>query len=81
MFNYKIANSKELHEFLKLAKHCGHDCFAVKGNPPKDAVYSDGDKVARPINVAWVNDFTGERLDIKYSKLAGDEQLQGDTND
>ena len=68
MYNYKIKNEKELNEFMCAAKTMGCNLFPIKGMPPPDAKYSDGSMCIRPVNIAWVNETTGERIDIYYER-------------
>lgn len=69
MLNYKIQNEEELGIFFNDAISCGHAVLAIKGNPPKGAMYSDGELIKRPVNIAWVNQTTGERVEIVYDLL------------
>lgn len=69
MLNYKIRNNEEVNNFFHSAQLAGHNVISVKGTPPRGAMYFDGDLIEHPVNIAWVNQTTGERINIEYVKV------------
>lgn len=72
MDNYRIANKKQLDEWFGKEISLGGDLRAIKGAPPRGAIYSDGTPCLNPINVAWECVQTGEVFAIEYA-LSGVE--------
>lgn len=72
MQNYEIANKAEIDAFILHSVAQNQNTSAIKGNPPPGARYSDGELITRPVNVAWVNDVTGEQIDVIYKAKAGE---------
>ncbi len=66
MQNYEIANKAEVDSFINSAMTKGQVLTALKGEPPKGAKYSDGELITRPINIGWLNNQTGESIEIMY---------------
>ena len=62
----KIANKAALDQWMSERMKMGRDLFAIKGDAPKGACYSDGDAIDQPINVAWRDGSTGEVFAIEY---------------
>lgn len=69
MLNFVIENKKELDDFMNFARQAGHNISSAKGLAPEGAMYSDGELISMPVNVAWKNDFTGESINISYKKV------------
>lgn len=69
MYNYWIANRKELDAFMRKAARNGHSLKSIRGPAPADATYDDGTAIVRSINVGWRNENTGETFDIVYEKI------------
>lgn len=72
MQNYEIANKAEIDAFILHSVAQNQNTSTIKGNPPPGARYSDGELITRPVNVAWVNDVTGEQIDVIYKAKAGE---------
>jgi hypothetical protein len=66
MTELTMINSAEIDTWMWERKE--HYLFSVKGPPPSGATYSDGDPIINPINIAWVDSETGERIDCVYAK-------------
>lgn len=66
MQNYEIANNAEVDAFILHSVAQNQNASAIKGNAPPGARYSDGELITNPVNVAWVNDVTGEHIDVIY---------------
>lgn len=75
--NIRILNSSEVNKWMDQQRLQGDDIFPVKGKPPEGMTYGDGSKVRKPVNVAWENAVTGDRIDIQYDILA---MLTGSAN-
>lgn len=69
MHNYKIANKAQLESWLEEQAKSRDLCVAEIGEPLKDAVYSDGEKVTNPITIAWKNVRTNEVYSIEYERI------------
>lgn len=71
-----IKNKAELDVWLNARMCLGHGFSAIKGAPPHGATYDDGDPIMHDVNVAWIDDVTGERFDIVYcfDDLGGKEE-------
>ena len=63
---YKIANNEELDTFIWECTQNGGTAIAIKGPPPSDATYSDGDPIINDWNIAWMDSVTKERCEIIY---------------
>lgn len=72
MQNYEIANKAEIDAFILHSVAQNQNTSSIKGNPPPGARYSDGELITRLVNVAWVNDVTGEQIDVIYKAKAGE---------
>ena len=71
MPTYSLKNKAEVDRWLW--DHRDNGCRGVKGPPPPDMVYDeDNEPVTRPINVAWEDVKTGERIEMIYVR---DEEL------
>lgn len=71
MQNYEIANKAEIDAFILHSVAQNQNTSAIKGDPPPGARYSDGELITRPVNVSWVNNSTGERIDVIYQAKDG----------
>lgn len=63
-----IVNTKEVDAFIKDVVMKGGYVVSVKGKAP-EGVYSDCSEelVTWPVNVAWVDPATGNRVEIVYA--------------
>jgi hypothetical protein len=68
MARLKMLNAMEVEFWLHERRRMGRDTFSIKGQPPIGATYSDGDPIINPINIAWVDSETGERINCVYAK-------------
>jgi hypothetical protein len=62
-----ISNNQELNDWLNKKYEQGHDCVALKGAPPANSTYDDGEPITMPVNVAWQDLQTGEIINIQYN--------------
>jgi hypothetical protein len=68
MKNYEIANKTEIDAFINSAMINNQTLTPIKGKAPHGALYSDGDLIINSVNIAWLNDQTGETVDVIYQK-------------
>ncbi len=63
-----MVNTKKINTFIKNIVIKGGYIVSVKGKAPKE-VYSDYSEelVTWPVNVAWVDPATGNRVEIVYA--------------
>lgn len=71
--NYDITNKAELDAWMNERMRLGHDMAAVKSAPPEGMTYDDGTPVKNPINVAWVDQQTGERIAIEWGSVESEQ--------
>lgn len=62
----KVSNKEALDNWMQERMQMGRDLIAIKGDPPQEASYSDGEIIKNPINIAWKDIKTGEVFGIEY---------------
>ena len=61
-----IKNKSQLDAWIAKAIANGHRLESIKGTAPQGATYDDGDLIVQPINVAWLDNDSGEVFEIHY---------------
>jgi hypothetical protein len=66
MLNYRIKDKHLLDEWTHQQMLNGYDIYSIKGEPPIDVRYDDGDLIINPVNIAFIVNQTGEEYYFEY---------------
>ena len=63
----KIINREEIDAWLYYhGQVLGNPLSGVTGPPPAGVTNEDGDPITRAVNIAWEDDLTRDRCEIRY---------------